>query len=153
MIHRVTLSACTVINYIHHTHSNQLDHSSTMFISTFYIIWCKDKNVNDVYVSHTNDYDKLKSSPTTTLPSDVSQFVYDHGGWSKWIMNPIDYKYVDDHDCIDKLLYTEACWMKYYNCNLNTPKHIVSTQEYDQFVSEIERIDKAFAKFSGIGRL
>lgn len=60
----------------------------------YYKIYCKDKNVKDVYVGYTTQFTKRKSQHKRECTIEGNKkynnplyiFIRDHGGWSNFIM-------------------------------------------------------------------
>jgi hypothetical protein len=82
-----------------------IDYSNTVF----YKIYCKDTNIDDVYIGHTINFVQRKQAHKTACnkssdPSHnfkVYKFIREQGGWDNWNMDMIGFK-----NCKDR---TQAC--------------------------------------------
>ena len=69
----------------------------------FYKICCKDLNIQEIYIGHTTDFTKRKSSHKSTCNNPnaklfsckLYKFIRDNGGWDNWDMVLLDVHKLD----------------------------------------------------------
>jgi hypothetical protein len=79
----------------------ETDYSNTIF----YKIYCKDENVQDLYVGHTTNFVKRKYSHKRACHTEkdvsyswkVYEYIRNNGGWNNWKMDIIAF-----HECCDQ---------------------------------------------------
>ena len=100
---------------------NMSDYSNTVF----YKIYCKDTNIDDVYIGHTVNFVNRKYSHKnacnkTDDPNHhlkVYKIIREHGGWNNWKMDMIGFKNCKDRSeaCIVEQEYVDS-----YKSSLNS---------------------------------
>ena len=99
----------------------KIDYSSTLF----YMIFCKDTTIDDLYIGHTTNFVQRKHahkqccSNTKTINYNCKLYnvIRDNGGWDNWKMQIIAF-----HEC-DDLMSAKKHEQKYfeeYNATLNS---------------------------------
>ena len=118
----------------------EIDYSKTVI----YKIVCNDLNVKDVYVGHTTDFTKRKTTHKSHCLKEkdkkhnlkVYKTIRAHGGWDNWTMIEIE-----KYPCSDK---NEACSRERYfyeilNANLNM---ICPTFNFEQHKDNVKKYKK-----------
>jgi hypothetical protein len=105
--------------------------------SCIYKIFCKDKEIEDIYIGSTTNFSKRKKSHKNHCnnPNDshynikVYQFIRDNGGWSNW-----DMIILEEVNCENKLelLKIERKYIEKYNSLLNIEIPLRTQQEWYQ---------------------
>ena len=90
-----------------------------------YKIYCKDKNIKEVYIGSTTNFTQRKWGHKTkcTNPKDRHhnqykyKFIRENGGWDNWIM-----EILEKVNCKDKKeqLFNERKWFDKFNTTLNS---------------------------------
>ena len=99
----------------------KIDYSSTLF----YMIFCKDTTIDDLYIGHTTNFVQRKQShkqscsntKNTNYKCKLYTVIRDNGGWDNWKMQIIAF-----HEC-DDLMSAKKHEQKYfeeYNATLNS---------------------------------
>jgi len=98
-----------------------LDYSNTIF----YKIYCKDPNINDIYIGHTTDFIKRKRThkqscinpKSTNYKCKLYNVIRDNMGWDNWKMDIIAF-----HNCNDlhSAKKQEQYYFEKYNATLNS---------------------------------
>ena len=99
----------------------KIDYSSTLF----YMIFCKDTTIDDLYIGHTTNFVQRKQShkqscsntKNTNYKCKLYNVIRDNGGWDNWKMQIIAF-----HEC-DDLMEAKKYEQKYfeeYNATLNS---------------------------------
>jgi hypothetical protein len=97
----------------------KIDYSNTLF----YMIFCKDENVKDLYIGHTTNFVQRKHGHkqcclnTKANNCKLYRVMRDNGGWDNWIMRIIAF-----HEC-ENLAAAKKHEQKYfqeYNATLNS---------------------------------
>ena len=106
-----------------------------------YKLCCKDLNVPYVYVGHTANFVKRKSSHKSACNNNkrsqynlkVYQTICDYGGWENWSMIKIE-----DYACSDKLEASkrERYWYEIFNADLNSMLPNISKEELKEYWKE-----------------
>ena len=73
---------------------NKIDYSNTVI----YKIFCKDENINDLYIGHTTNFAQRKSCHKTACENSKNslydiklyKIIRENGGWDNWIMQEIE---------------------------------------------------------------
>jgi len=93
-----------------------------------YILYCKDSNINDVYIGYTTMeikkrmevHDRCTRNPANkSYTNRLCTFIRENGGWTNW-----SYRIIEEPICSSKedARKYEKYWMRYYNSSLNTNK-------------------------------
>ena len=115
--------------------------------SIIYKLCCQDLNVSYVYVGHTTNFIKRKSSHKTDCNNNngskynlkVYQTIRDYGGWENWSMIKIE-----DYACSDKLEVSkrERYWYETLNADLNARMPCISKEEQKENLKEYRELNK-----------
>jgi len=114
-----------------------------------YKFYCKDNNINDIYIGHTVDFNSRKSKHETRCNNindegyniKLYQFIRNNGGWDNWNMIEIEKYPCND---IDEALDRETYWYNLLKPSLNTlcPKRSVK----ERYELNKEYINKEYRK-------
>ena len=109
----------------------------------FYQIVCLDPKVTDSYIGSTSNFKKRlvshksvchkKNSPSYNLK--LYQFIRSNGGWTNWLMFPID---VLETDCYVEVRQKETELMKSYESILNIRNAYISSEDKKNTKKNIE---------------
>ena len=99
----------------------KIDYSSTLF----YMIFCKDTNIKDLYIGHTTNFVQRKhahkqsctNTKSTNYPCKLYTVIRDNGGWDNWKMQIIAFHECDDFMAAKKY---EQQYFEDYDATLNS---------------------------------
>lgn len=110
----------------------EIDYSNTII----YKLCCKNPEIKDIYVGHTTDFTKRKSSHKSHCNNqnsekynyDVYKFIRDNGGW-----NNFDMVMVEQYSCQNRFLaeQRERYWLETLNATLNK---VIPTRIRDEWI-------------------
>lgn len=114
-----------------------IDYSKT----SFYKIVCNDLTITDVYVGHTTDFTKRKSSHKFSCNNPEKKeydyklytFIRENGGWDNFSMIQIEEKSVENSKEATKY---ERELYELLNAKLNTIKPFITTEERKEYNKE-----------------
>jgi hypothetical protein len=110
-----------------------IDYSNTII----YKLCCKDLNITELYVGHTTDMRRRKSSHKSKCNKEngkyynlnVYQFIRANGGWNNWGMIEIErYDAIDGYDAKKK----ERYWIEELKATLNSNIPTRTLKEYEE---------------------
>ena len=99
----------------------KIDYSSTLF----YMIFCKDTTIDDLYIGHTTNFVQRKQShkqscsntKNTNYKCKLYNVIRDNGGWDNWKMQIIAFHECDDLMSAKKY---EQQYFEEYKATLNS---------------------------------
>ncbi len=103
-----------------------------------YKISCKDPTITDIYVGHTINFIKRKSTHKNSCnnvnnSSRLYTFIREHGGWYNWTMEIVNFfKCKDKNEALEK----EQEYFKLLNATLNSIEPITSCKKDKLVVSD-----------------
>ena len=119
----------------------KIDYSSTLF----YMIFCKDTNIKDLYIGHTTNFVQRKhahkqsctNTKSTNYPCKLYTVIRDNGGWANWKMQIIAFHECDDFMAAKKY---EQQYFEDYDATLNSVDPM--PQPKSKIIKEIVKKEK-----------
>ena len=119
----------------------KIDYSSTLF----YMIFCKDTNIKDLYIGHTTNFIQRKHAhkqsctniKSNNYPCKLYSVIRDNGGWDNWKMQIIAF-----HECED-IMSAKKYEQKYfedYDATLNSIEPM--PQPKSKIIKEVVKKEK-----------
>jgi hypothetical protein len=111
--------------------------------TVIYKIVCKDLNIKDIYVGHTTEFTRRKSThkcncckdTTNSYNTKVYASIRENGGWDNWEMIEIE-----KYPCSDanEAKYRERHWYEQLNADLNSRTPIQSDEDRKQYLKQYQ---------------
>ena len=119
----------------------KIDYSSTLF----YMIFCKDTNIKDLYIGHTTNFVQRKHAhkqsctniKSANYPCKLYSVIRDNGGWDNWKMQIIAF-----HEC-ENIMAAKKYEQKYfedYDATLNSIEPM--PQPKSKIIKEVVKKEK-----------
>ena len=106
---------------------------------TFYMIFCKDENIKDIYIGSTFDIDKRIVNHKSNCNNELSRrhnpkvykFIRENGGWENF-----DYKILNIVEFYDQEMRfkQEQSYIRSYTPSLNSHKAFQTDEEYKEYM-------------------
>ena len=119
----------------------KIDYSSTLF----YMIFCKDANVKDLYIGHTTNFVQRKhahkqsctNTKSTNYTCKLYSVIRDNGGWDNWKMQIIAF-----HECENVMAAKkyEQTYFENYEATLNSIEPM--PQPKPKIITEVVKKEK-----------
>jgi hypothetical protein len=119
----------------------KIDYSSTLF----YMIFCKDTTIKDLYIGHTTNFVQRKhahkqsctNTKSTNYPCKLYTVIRDNGGWANWKMQIIAFHECDDFMAAKKY---EQQYFEDYDATLNSIEPM--PQPKPKIITEVVKEEK-----------